>query len=245
MTFLLAQYRAIFKRAYFKGLAAAVLMTAGLAAGAAQAAELSSGFKAGDAIITGTANDSFKTSDPKTASKIEVGTGHKLTTSGAITVSDGMTLNGELTIESGSILLAKTETVNGTKNQTVYRSSLKGTGAKLDLTGNIGAASFELSNGELVLNSGGDGNTNLTAYGEGWNQTTTGKTNSADYDRDTANGTLTNMKVKVNSGTNVAALNHLRITGGSEVTLSGAGTSGSALLRENTSYLEGSRQLTI
>ena len=37
MTFLLAQYRAIFKRAYFKGLATAVLMTAGLAAGAAQA----------------------------------------------------------------------------------------------------------------------------------------------------------------------------------------------------------------
>ena len=36
--FLLAQYRAIFKRAYVKGLAAAVLMTAGLAAGQAQAA---------------------------------------------------------------------------------------------------------------------------------------------------------------------------------------------------------------
>ena len=35
--FLLAQYRAIFKRAYVKGLAAAVLLTAGLAAGQAQA----------------------------------------------------------------------------------------------------------------------------------------------------------------------------------------------------------------
>ena len=35
---LLAQYRAIFKRAYVKGLASAVLLTAGLAAGAAQAA---------------------------------------------------------------------------------------------------------------------------------------------------------------------------------------------------------------
>ncbi|MDT3664275.1 MAG: hypothetical protein ROM54_12310, partial [Anaerobiospirillum sp.] len=39
LTFLLAQYRAIFKRAYVKGIAAAVLMTAGLAAGQAQAAD--------------------------------------------------------------------------------------------------------------------------------------------------------------------------------------------------------------
>ncbi|MDT3663077.1 MAG: hypothetical protein ROM54_06110, partial [Anaerobiospirillum sp.] len=38
LNFLLAQYRAIFKRAYVKGLAAAVLLTAGLAAGQAQAA---------------------------------------------------------------------------------------------------------------------------------------------------------------------------------------------------------------
>ena len=52
MTFLLAQYRAIFKRAYFKGLAAAVLMTAGLAAGAAQAEDLHTNFTDGSAIET-------------------------------------------------------------------------------------------------------------------------------------------------------------------------------------------------
>ena len=38
LNFLLAQYRAIFKKAYIKGLAPAVLLTAGLAAGSAQAA---------------------------------------------------------------------------------------------------------------------------------------------------------------------------------------------------------------
>ena len=38
LNFILAQYRAIFKRAYVKGLASAVLLTAGLAAGQAQAA---------------------------------------------------------------------------------------------------------------------------------------------------------------------------------------------------------------
>ena len=37
--FLMAQYRAIFKNAYFKGMASAVLLTAGLAAGQAQAAD--------------------------------------------------------------------------------------------------------------------------------------------------------------------------------------------------------------
>ena len=37
LNFLLTQYRAIFKRAYVKGLAAAVMLTAGLAAGQAQA----------------------------------------------------------------------------------------------------------------------------------------------------------------------------------------------------------------
>ena len=40
LNFLLAQYRAIFKRAYVKGIASAVLLTAGLAAGQAQAAIL-------------------------------------------------------------------------------------------------------------------------------------------------------------------------------------------------------------
>ena len=36
--FLMAQYRAIFKNAYFKGMATALVLTAGLAAGQAQAA---------------------------------------------------------------------------------------------------------------------------------------------------------------------------------------------------------------
>ena len=43
LTFLLAQYRAIFKRAYIKGIASAVILTAGLAAGQAQAADAPNG----------------------------------------------------------------------------------------------------------------------------------------------------------------------------------------------------------
>ena len=53
LNFLLAQYRAIFKRAYVKGIASAVLLTAGLAAGqAADAAAISGGAASWDAITT-------------------------------------------------------------------------------------------------------------------------------------------------------------------------------------------------
>ena len=40
LNFLLAQYRAIFKRAYAKGIAPAIILTAALAAGSAQAANI-------------------------------------------------------------------------------------------------------------------------------------------------------------------------------------------------------------
>ena len=53
LNFLLAQYRAIFKRAYVKGIASAVLLTAGLAAGQAQAADaLTSGAASWDKVTT-------------------------------------------------------------------------------------------------------------------------------------------------------------------------------------------------
>ena len=61
--FLMAQYRAIFKSAYFKGLTSAVLLTAGLAAGAAQAAtnideDVWGNLTAVDGVTTVTGTDS-------------------------------------------------------------------------------------------------------------------------------------------------------------------------------------------
>ena len=56
----MAQYRAIFQNAYFKGLATAAVVTMGLAAGQAQAAPLTDAELAnasGDVIITGTSSD--------------------------------------------------------------------------------------------------------------------------------------------------------------------------------------------
>ena len=237
--FLLAQYRAIFKRAYIKGLASAVILTATLAAGQAQATELSSsGWESGDAIITGASGDTFKTTDEKIASGLTVKAGHSLTTSGAIIVSSGASLEGDLTIESGHILLAKKE-----NNQTVYRYDLTGNNVDVNLSGNIGAASFKLTGGTLVLTSGGAGNTNLTAYGNGWIQENH-TSQAADYDRTTANGTLSDVDVTVNSGTNVAALNLLTINSGSNVTLA-ASDEKSSISGDDTAYLEGSNQMQI
>ena len=90
--FLMAQYRAIFKNAYFKGLTSAVLLTAGLAvAGGAQAADLSSlddlASADADITITGTSTDD--------------GTNDKWANL-KVTVTTDKTWNGSLTITGGT-----------------------------------------------------------------------------------------------------------------------------------------------
>ena len=246
LTFLMAQYRAIFKRAYIKGIASAVLLTAGLAAGQAQAEnDLSSGWNSGDALVTSTTDDTFRKSTESTVGGITINAGHTLTTSGSILSTKDMTASGNLTIESGAILLADKETVGESANQVIYRHNFTSNSGTTNLSGNVGAASFSLSNGTLVLTSGGEGNTNLTAYGSGWNQGYNGSTvlNADDYDRSTADGDLIDMNVTINSGTNVAALDRLTVDN-SKITLAGSGSSNS-VEAGHTAYLEGSNEIII
>ena len=242
LTFLMAQYRAIFKRAYVKGIASAVLLTAGLAAGQAQANDLTTDWKAGSAIVTETADDTFNVKEQTIVNGITINDGHKLTTSGSIISTADMTSSGELVIEKGQIQLGDKKTVNGKENQVVYNYDFTSNGGDITMSGNIGAASFNVSNGKLVLTSGGDGNTNLTAYGNGWIQEQNKGVDG--YDRATANGLLSNMDITVNAGTNVAALNQLTINNGSEILMSGSGAS-TGVSGDDTAYLEGSRHLDI
>ena len=212
LTFLMAQYRAIFKRAYVKGIASAVLLTAGLAAGQAQATanDLTTDWKAGSAIVTETANDTFNVKEQTIVNGITIKDGHKLTTSGSIISTADMTSSGGLVIEKGGqIQLGDKKTVNGMENHVVYNYDFTSNGGDITMSGNIGAASFNVSNGKLELTSGGDGNTNLTAYGNGWIQEQNKGVDG--YDRTTANGSLSHMEITVNSGTNIAALNRLTI----------------------------------
>ena len=112
LTFLLAQYRAIFKRAYVKGIASAVLLTAGLAAGAAQAADQSNSFASGGEIGWNNPTDvvNLASGDTVTASgdiftNTLIGTGAvavNTSGSGRVIVKDSMTLNNATLTLSGS-----------------------------------------------------------------------------------------------------------------------------------------------
>ena len=108
LTFLMAQYRAIFKRAYIKGIASAVLLTAGLAAGAAQATNTSG-------ITWGTTNDTQETITISGEATVDEGSKdyfvHNLTitSTGKFTVGSGsagprVVVNNNMTLQSGATL---------------------------------------------------------------------------------------------------------------------------------------------
>ena len=94
LTFLLAQYRAIFKHAYIKGLAPAVLLTAGLAAaGSAQAAtsltDIITELASGDyTLIIGTSGESTPT-NTNYYDKINISGGSNLTWNANVIVQSG------------------------------------------------------------------------------------------------------------------------------------------------------------
>ena len=113
--FLMAQYRAIFKNAYFKGLTSAVLLTAGLAAGAAQAATvylpvtdhnaITSIDSSDDFIIDGDAYFTGDTSTSSEASSVTIEQG------GTLSNADGqkhvLAVKGNITLNGGTLDLTK------------------------------------------------------------------------------------------------------------------------------------------
>ena len=113
MTFLLAQYRAIFKRAYFKGLATAVLMTAGLAAGATQAADWSTDASkpTENVIIAAGSSETFGSGEQWVQDITVNGTlSSAATVDSDFHFTNSMTVNGNLTVSGGHGIV-------GTKDQ--------------------------------------------------------------------------------------------------------------------------------
>ena len=99
LSFLLAQYRAIFKRAYVKGIASAVLLTAGLAAGQAQAAAIYLNGTPNELPTTGQiANITGNSTNPSGAYDPE---GNGEFTFVKINSGDALELDGEVIIKSG------------------------------------------------------------------------------------------------------------------------------------------------
>ena len=136
LTFLMAQYRAIFKRAYVKGIASAVLLTAGLAAGQAQAADITWGTE------NATTQD-FTITDTTTVSGSGDIFAHNLAVTGAsgnLTVGTSgsgsrLVVNNELRVEDGATLTVD----NGT-------SGLIGS-HNIDAVAESGGSDFTVFNG--------------------------------------------------------------------------------------------------
>ena len=104
LTFLMAQYRAIFKRAYVKGIATAVLLTAGLAAGQAQAAGITWG-NTNDTTVDVTISDSQTESGGKDVFANDL----TITGTGNLTIGSGsagtrVVVNNSMTLENGATL---------------------------------------------------------------------------------------------------------------------------------------------
>ena len=117
LNFLLAQYRAIFKRAYIKGLASAVILTAGLAAGQAQADDLFQNAAvweeidaknditvSGEHTFSGTAAASINVYN-----NITINQGGELKNKGSGTVPETIMVKGDIVINSGGKITLATK----------------------------------------------------------------------------------------------------------------------------------------
>ena len=155
LNFLLAQYRAIFKRAYVKGIASAVLLTAGLAVGQAQAAAYTGGATSwegasGTVTITDSQADGVAAAN-RFFDNLEIsGENGSLT----ITKANGkhqnaVNVKGALTVKSGATL-----TVSGGALAGAYTlSSADQTNISQNNTGDLiveNGGTFNLNNGKWV-----------------------------------------------------------------------------------------------
>ncbi len=111
LKFLLAQYRAIFKNAYVKGLATAVVVTAGLAVAAqpANAVDITGGADSWDAVVAETNDAAVSAPDTtlvnnKYYNNITVQSGGSIVQSSAATIG----VKGDFTIESGGSVTLST-----------------------------------------------------------------------------------------------------------------------------------------
>ena len=252
----MAQYRAIFNNAYFKGLATAALVTVAMAAGQAQAANAVSGSlveNAGDAqdiIVTGKSGELTVNGKAKFAKTITVQKGAELTISGGLTSLGDVSVNGGTLIVSGSdsaLLLGaiKAPATKAGGDKQHYEHDLNATaGSTLTLkSGNIGVANFDIAGSTITLTSGGTGGTNLTAYGVGAYQDSGTPKNLSGK----AVGNLTDVTANISGGSNITAIGTLNVSGStlekSKINLTGDANTGSS--HTNFAYLEGSKQLNI
>ena len=237
LNFLLAQYRAIFKRAYVKGLASAVLLTAGLAAGAAQAAPTDTYLDKDDFANTAqnapnpikiTSNSELDMKDVPFAND---GTGHAFigstTINGATVDIKGaadrhFVTTGGLTIENGG----KFTVTNKNNTNTNILGGSDGQGAIFKITGDgssltansagVNFASVTVEKGSTIT-LGGLVNSEIDTLGQWYLYTNLSAVGSGD-----GTVTISDSTVNLNDQSHVGADSSVIISGDSTINFDGA-----------------------
>ena len=148
--FLMAQYRAIYKNAYFKGIASAVVLTAGLAAGAAHAAPTALGKTELDKLASGGAEFTIDGATSGWAATPDADKEwNALVTSSAIS-GDGTANSIASNINSGTVTLSGTGSFTVAHKQAAHTFEFKGAANKA-LTIDIGT--IQVNKGTIKLTS--------------------------------------------------------------------------------------------
>ena len=153
LNFLLAQYRAIFKRAYIKGIASAVILTAGLAAGQAQAADEWYRFDGTKWIET--RNNAGASAPQAAAGALDYYNGKD-----SIFFPGKDTVTGKV---SGGDLTVGYVTKGGTSNPDTVGTQDEAYGGHIYSSGNTSITNFFADQNDLTLKSGGS--VGQSAYG--------------------------------------------------------------------------------
>ena len=154
--FLMAQYRAIFKNAYFKGLTSALLLTAGLAAGQAQAASLDhtrwAGLEAGktytvDGTGTGENFDKIEIKDNSTNPLVNPN-------AFILNIESGGSANNIIDAsQSGALTVQADSATINLSGATAANAALTIKGADSSKAATLQVGTFTVGNGQLTLES--------------------------------------------------------------------------------------------
>ena len=210
LNFLLAQYRAIFKRAYVKGIASAVILTAGLAAGQAQAASEAGDYYIQDKNAIWTIQGGFRNEWPQASGGTVAGAYEdKRAPDGS---SDGK-LDGQLS--DGLLVVGASGTTSSSKDQADIGKANIAMGAYLYSSGNTTISDFVVNDNQIILLSGGT----VDSFAQGaWVEVDKGNINASGNKAVVEGGTVGShiygANLKTGDGNITATENTANITGG-------------------------------
>ena len=249
LNFLLAQYRAIFKRAYVKGIASAVLLTAGLAAGQAQADNLT------NTNLPDTNETATIIGDPNATAPnynfIQL-SGSASDFNGTVDVTAGYALesgSGSQNVIVGVDASGTSITGTGTLNISINNAELEGSGQGVLVLGNSGSVSLDIgainvNEGVLRLSSSGSSGSGTVTVAAGTiNVGTEGATGKQALLSLSDSGSDAGVTLgRVASGSITGS--EISVLGGGQLTMQGSGSSGASIVGNSLRIATGGAMLT-